>query len=415
MVQRICRWSLLTLLLLPWWPAPSLRACPFCSAVSQTFSEEMEAMDVAAIVSLVHAAPIPTSDQADQDLEKSRFKVESVLKGTELVAAGTPIEVIYFGKAEPGTKFLIMGADAPNFAWSTPLQISDRAEAYLKRLPGLPKDHRRLEFFQTYLQDKDQLLAMDSYDEFAKTPYAGVIALKDKMQREKIIEWIQDKEVATGHRRLYLTMLGVCGQPEDSQILEQLLKSKNREDKRGLDAMIACYLILRGADGMPLVEDTFLRSKDADYADTYSAIMALRFHGTEADAIPRERLLQAMRVMLDRPELADLVIPDLARWEDWSVMPQLVQLFKDANDDSIWVRVPVINYLRACPKPEAKAAIEELAKVDPDAVKRAQTFFAFGGKVAAKRPDDDGSQKESGSDQPAAPKDESAAPTTAKP
>ena len=44
-------------------------------------------------------------------------------------------------------------------------------------------------------------------------------------------------------------------------------------------------------------------------------------------------------------------------------MDRLVKLFKNADDDSIWVRVPVINYLRACPLPEAKQHIEELAKI----------------------------------------------------
>ena len=57
----------------------------------------------------------------------------------------------------------------------------------------------------------------------------------------------------------------------------------------------------------------------------------------------------------DRPELADLVIPDLSRWEDWTVMDRLVELFEKADDESNWVRVPVINFLRACPLPEADA------------------------------------------------------------
>ena len=82
--------------------------------------------------------------------------------------------------------------------------------------------------------------------------------------------------------------------------------------------------------------------------------------------------------MLDRPQLADLVIPDLAKWEDWSQMARLVSLFKDADEKSSWVRVPVINYLRACPLPKSKEHIKELEKVDPAAVKRARTFFPFG-------------------------------------
>lgn len=64
-------------------------------------------------------------------------------------------------------------------------------------------------------------------------------------------------------------------------------------------------------------------------------------------------------------------------------MDRLVRLFKDADEKTSWVRVPIINYLRACPKPEAKKYIEELKEVDPDAVKRASTFFPFGGSMGA--------------------------------
>ena len=90
--------------------------------------------------------------------------------------------------------------------------------------------------------------------------------------------------------------------------------------------------------------------------------------------------------MLDRPQLADLVIPDLARWEDWASMPRLVKLFKEADEKSSWVRVPVINYLRACPDPAAVEHIKELEKIDPAAVKRANTFFPFGGSAGAAAP-----------------------------
>jgi hypothetical protein len=73
--------------------------------------------------------------------------------------------------------------------------------------------------------------------------------------------------------------------------------------------------------------------------------------------------------------LADLVIPDLARWQDWESMDELVKLFKTADEKSSWVRVPVINFLRACPLPEAKDHLVELEKIDPAAAKRANMFF----------------------------------------
>jgi hypothetical protein len=123
-----------------------------------------------------------------------------------------------------------------------------------------------------------------------------------------------------------------------------------------------------------LIEDEFLKNDQADYVDTLATISALRFHGSEEKIIPRDRLVAAVRTLLDRPKMADMVIPDLARWEDWSVMEKLVDLFKNSTEETIWVRVPVIQYLQVCPKPEAKKYIEELRKIDPDAVARAALF-----------------------------------------
>jgi hypothetical protein len=166
-----------------------------------------------------------------------------------------------------------------------------------------------------------------------------------------------------------------------------MMKSKDERAKRALDAMVSAYLVLKGPDGLPLIEDLFLKNKDAEYTETYATVQAIRFHGQEETVIPRERLAEALRYMLERPQLADIVIPDLARWQDWSVMDKLVELFKNADENTSFVRVPVVNYLRACPKKEAKEHLAELEKIDPDAVKRANTFFPFGAGAPAKPAD----------------------------
>lgn len=354
--------------------APSVRACPFCQSVAQTFTEEMNTMDAVVIARLTKAPPPPKS--AAEEVPKSQFEVLEVIKGKEHLAGAKTIETVFFGEAKLGSKFLIMGVDPPNLMWTTPLLISDRARDYLVAILDLPPEGpKRLEFFQKYLEDGDEMLARDAYDEFARAPYDTVRALKDDMNHDQLLEWIRSPDIPASRRRLYLTMLGVCGGKDDLPVLEAMLRSDDRKMKGGLDAMIACYLTLRGPDGMPLVEDVFLKNEKAEYADTYAAIMALRFHGAQDDVIPRKRLLVGLRYMLDRPQLADLVIPDLAKWEDWTVMDKLVKLFKEADEKSSWVRVPVINYLRACPLPKAKEYIAELEKIDPESVKRANTFF----------------------------------------
>ncbi len=360
-------------------------ACPFCAAVSLTFSEEINNSQVAVIAKLVQAPEKPgAAATGSLEVSKAKFEMIQVIKGQDALGTSKMLEVVYFGDNKPGTKFLIMGIDPPNINWGTPIAITDRAQEYVVKAMELPKEGAdRLAFFQDYLEDSDEMLARDAYDEFAKMPYAGVVGLKDRMKHDKLIEWVKSQQVPVSRRRLYLTMLGVCGTPADLGVLEEMIQSKDRQTKGALDALVAAYLTLKGPDGMPLVEELFLKNKDAEYTDTYAAIMALRFHGTEEKIIPRARLLEGLRTMLDRAQLADLVIPDLARWEDWSVMDRLVELFKNADEESSWVRVPVINYLRACPLPKAKEYIAELEKLDPETVKRANSFFPLAAGVPA--------------------------------
>lgn len=402
-MSRVLRTLLVVLTIAALRPITPAMACPFCAATQQTISEEMASSDAAVIVKLVAApAPLKAGPAAapergafDTEAKKTVFEIVQVLKGEKLLGKTQRIEILYFGQAPPATKFLVMGTDPKDIAWSTPTPLSERAVKYVAALPKLPeKGIERLAFFQEYFEDPDSLLANDVYDEFAKAPYAEVQDLKTKMHREKLIGWIKNPEVAASHRRLYLTMLGICGGPGDLSTLEEMIRNDDRQIRQTLDAMIACYLNLKGPDGMPMVEDLFLKNAKADYVDTYATIMALRFHGQETNVISKERLTQGLRHMLDRPKLADLVIPDLARWQDWGSMDRLVKMFKDScelakaeekdaatgntrkvENDLAWVRVPIVQFLRACPLPEAKGHIEELRKLDPDSVKSAMQFL----------------------------------------
>ncbi len=363
-------------------------ACPFCSAVSQTFTEEIQSMDAVVIAKLVQP-PTPIDKDDAQSVPKARFEILQVIRGADAVAKQTgTIETVYFGREKVGKRFLLMAVDPPRLMWSTPLPLSDRAEKYVAKIVTLPeKGTQRLKFFLDHLEDKDEMLARDAYDEFAKTPYDDVKAIRSSMDHDQLVKWVSDPNIPASRRRLYFTMLGVCGGKEDVELLETMLQSSDRKTKAGLDSMIACYLTLRGEDGLPLIVDLFLKNKKAEYADTYAAIMALRFHGGQADVVPREKILKALHHMLERPQLADLVIPDLAGWEDWSQIERLVKLFKEADEKSSWVKVPVINYLRACPSPEAKKQLELLKKIDPAAVKRANTFFPLGTPKKTAKPE----------------------------
>ena len=374
-------------------------ACPFCSAVSLTFSQEIAQSQAAVIAKLIESPPAALlAPTADGPLPKGKFAIVEVLKGGDLVAdAGltggdaTPIETIMLEEKPVGTLFLLMGVEPPNLIWSSPVRASDRGVEYIRKLGDLPeKGPERLAFFQDYLEDEDETLARDAYDEFAIAPYADVRGLKEKMNAAKLLSWIESPKVQANRRRLYATMLGVCGSGDDAERIGKILSGEGLtpeqlEARSGLDALIACYVALKGPEALDLVDRLFLdrQGREVPFTETYAAVMALRFLGEESDLVPKDRVLASLRLLLQEPKLADLVIADLARWQDWSAIDRLVTLFKEAQADNIFVREPIVNYLRACPLPEAAAAITELETIDPEAVRRAATLAGIAGLVAS--------------------------------
>jgi hypothetical protein len=401
-----------------------LLACPFCTAESQTLSEETQTADVVVLAKLLkEAEETEDADRAlgeyDPNAGAATFEVIEVLHGDDVLAGAKEIQAVYFGDFDRERVFLISGVSTERIDWMTPLPLSPTSVDYVRKLGEIPATGvERLAFFQEYLENDDPLLAQDAYDEFARAPYADVQALAPKMHHDRLVKWIGDPEISPSRRRLYLTMLGVCGTKDDLPMLESLIKSDfkamkphleqavntavslggpiglplwidlvdqdERRKKLGLDALVACYLTLGGPDGLDLIDDRFLTNPNTEYTYIYSTIMALRFHGEEpSSTLPRERLLASMRLLLDNPEFADQVIPDLARWEDWSVLDRLVNMFK-SSDKNGYVRQPVVTYLTvASEQPgdlgkRAQTALNELEQIDPEGVKQARALMAFG-------------------------------------
>jgi hypothetical protein len=367
-------------------------ACPFCSAVPLTFSQEMKASDAVVIAELVDAPARPGGAEGafapgiGDSLSKSKFRVVEILKGAELLKGTKQIETYYLGDAKAGTQFLISGIDPKALSWSTPVPLSKRGRDYLTAVIKFPDTGPdRLAFFQNYLEDDDEVLRTDAYGEFAQATYADVKAFGPKADYAQLISWLKNPEISPSHRRLDFTLLGVCGTEKDVPLLETMFHSNDRKLKAGLDAMIGSYLAIKGPSGLKLVEELYLNNKDAEFTDTYAAIQAIRI-AEETGIITKDKASEAFHAMLDRPKMADLVIPDLARWQDWSVLDRMSDLFTLPGDDATWVRVPVLKYLKACPLPDAKKMYDRLALIDPTAAKQAESFLSLPGGLGAPAP-----------------------------
>lgn len=377
-------------------------ACPFCAAVSPSLSNRL---DLARFAVIARMTGNPHPD--DPRVREISFAPTQFLKGTADQLGDQPILAPIPQDPDADQAYFIMGAvdtktleRGEELVWALPVPVTDAAADYVLGLEHVPASGpERLAFFIPYLHAADPMVAQDAYDEFGAAPYADVKAVADRLPREELKLWVADPNVPANTRRLYVTLLGVCGSEADAPALWNMIESSvaTAGPDRTLDAMVACYLTLRGSAGLPEV-NRLLADPQVSVGDAQAAVMALRFHGEEETIIPRQELSQSLRLMLARPEAADIVIRDLARWEDWGALDEIVKLFRESSAEHQFLRVPIVKFLQVCPLPEAAVQLAAIERDFPDVVKRANLLpFELGQRRAVTRPGDQDNANPTGS------------------
>ena len=156
------------------------------------------------------------------------------------------------------------------------------------------------------------------------------------------------------------------------------------------------YLMLAGEDGLVVLEKHKFKRAIA-LSETYHALQAVRFMWQHGDGkIPDNRLLQSVRTLLDHPELADLIVAELARMEDWSSLDRIAGLYdRSTGIDETLVqaaRRAIVRYLAISSRAvefdfndekkltaeiskRAKTHLDAIRKRDPKTVERAFRFL----------------------------------------
>lgn len=365
--------------------AAKVDACPFCSAIANSISEDLVTADVTVVAKWVDTArnraalaagPAKKFDDKDP-LSLRDFQVIRIYKGSARLGTNArQIQAPFRGRPEPNQVFLIFGFDGQTINWSAALPLRKESLVYLDALPGLPKSGpERLKHFLPYLDHPEPALADDAYNEFARAPYEEVKQARPYLDRSWLLSRIADERTDARRRRLYLTLLGVCGEPSDGAAVYQVMQKLEGSNEPGLDAAIACYLTLTKSEGLQQIEERYLTNQNVEFKAVYSAIMALRFHGEESEVISRQRLGAALQRVLHNPQLAELVIADLARWEDWTATKEIAKLLQTSTDEHQRTRVAAARYLMACPNTEAKQLLAKLQVSDPSTVRGARSVL----------------------------------------
>lgn len=368
--------------------APVTRACPFCSAPSLTLTEQLSQSDVAVLTQWTSAEK--------GNLEKAGktvFEIKEIVRQSDKnkFKVGDKITINRHRPGKKGNLFLLLGTKGAEIDWGDPIEVTETSYHYISQAPPPEeKTSKRLRYFLKFLEFPDQMISNDAYAEFANAPYEDIATLSKEMPHEKIRKWLVDSNTPVTRIGLYGLMLGLCGQGEDVAFMEKKINEPTKEFRLGIDGVISGYLLLTGADGLDKIDETKFVPKDVAFSETYAAMQALRFMWTYGDGrISKDRLRKSMRLLLDRPELTDLVVADLARWDDWSVMDRLMKMYGTEDYNIPSIKRAIVRYLLVASKgknkkgggpdpattEQTKELLAKLRKEDPKTVKSAERFF----------------------------------------
>lgn len=368
--------------------AQSAFACPFCEAPSLTLTEQLNQSDVAVLVQWVAAQP---ANRDEGTPGSTTYEIVEVVHDSS--ASLERKERVMLSRdraARKGDLFVLLGTQGTGIEWSSPLEVSETSFQYMKQAPTQETSAaERLGYFVKFLEYPDPLIANDAYAEFANAPYQDIAPLAENLPHEKIRKWLTDPNTPATRLGLYGMMLGLCGDETDAELLRAKIVEQTEDFRLGVDGIMAGYLLLTGEEGLDVIDESKLRNTEVPFSETYAAMQSLRFMWTYADErISKDRLRASMRILLDRPELADLVITDLARWQDWSVAQRLMDLYGAEEYNIPSIKRAIVRYFLVAKRatgddpnvtPEhvrlAESCLAELRQSDPDTVKAAERFF----------------------------------------
>ena len=363
--------------------------CPFCGVAQMTLSEQLASADSAVLVQWV-------GGEKDTEAKPGNtvYQIQQVVKGPKTLAKDQKITLDRYRTGKAGDLFVVLGTDlgdGKGLEWGSPLEVSETSFNYMAHAPSPESPAtKRLAYFLKFLEFPDPIISNDAFGEFANAQYKDIEQLSSELPKEKVRGWIANPETQPTRLGLYGMMIGLCGNAEDAKMLEKKILVQTDEFRLGIDGLMGGYLLIMKDKGLDVLDEHKLANKKVPFSETFAAMQALRFMWTYgAGKIAPERLQKSMRILLDRPEMADLVIADLARWKDWTIQDKLMAKYGEGEYNIPSIKRAIVRYMLVSSKDVAAGGgapqpahvangqklLEELRKKDPKTVSEAERFF----------------------------------------
>jgi hypothetical protein len=310
-------------------PATAMPGCPACTPTGTTLAAEVTQADMILYGTLSN----PKLDPTDGALNKGTtdLTIDLVIKPHDIVKGKKTITIPRYVPPDMGGKdykhlifFNVVNGQLDPYRGDI-FPADSTLPEYLKgALAVREKDSvTRLRFFFDYLEDKDIVISSDAYNEFAVADYKDIREIAPKLPVATLMKWLKDPNTRGSRFGLYGLLLGHCGKPADAKTIRELLEDKERSFSSGLDGVLVGYIMLDQKAGWEYLIN--LMKGDGEFPVKYAALRCARvFWEFRPDIIPQKQLLEALKILVDQPDIADMPIEDLRKWKVWDLTPLIL-------------------------------------------------------------------------------------------
>jgi hypothetical protein len=330
------------------------RACFVCVVPYQSLLDKVE--------SSKHAI-VARADNAQQ----TKWQVAGMIRGPS----------IKLGQTVTANSDLVIESDQSQLLWRAKpddpwiiespvdqelLRFLDAAVALSSKLPEQPNLRQQSDYYRyflPYLEHAHPQISDSAYNKIAKAPYAVLRKIAGDLDPDQLVTWIENPGIAQKRGSLYITLLGICGGDSELASINRWIDAE-QQDTENLGALLAAQAELSGEETIRVIETSYLQNRDRTLGELIAAVNALRVHGQADGKVPRRRIVASFQLLIrERPALVEMIIEDCARWEEWSIAPQLMEMY--AGGKQPWNNAMILKYLEACPLPEAKQFVKNAA------------------------------------------------------
>jgi hypothetical protein len=340
----------------------SWAAGPVDPYIPKTLVELVEFCD---FVLLVRTSELvkPSAKKADDDDSADKSAAEKPVLRMHVVriakqpdekryAVGTRIDLEVRGDYPVGRLFLMTGLSEHDGSidWYAPEPFAAVDFDYLLAAPSSERpDVERVAHFLKFFDNPSATIAKDACIELRSVSMSTLFASSRSLKPSRLRPLLASESSTYSQRELAGIMLGGCGDDSDADRLRDLALGDLGKNRAGrLGAMIG-LVRLEGPQGLDQIDRAVLSNPRVSFRVLYEGIQAVR---TIRDSTPRrvslQRCIESLRQVLGHPEYCDLVIGDLVRAGDWSVLERVKRIYNQAEGKDVDViRMAMIKYILA--------------------------------------------------------------------